>query len=105
VIVAVEGPSAAGKTTWCGSQPWPTVPEYWIGATPIAGSDRQDVRQPFRLADNDHVTGIDLAERLHTTEPFNVISLHGSARGHDLAASESRCGQCHRAFPAGTPSL
>jgi hypothetical protein len=28
VIVVVEGPSAAGKTTWCRSQLWPTVPEY-----------------------------------------------------------------------------
>jgi hypothetical protein len=28
VIVAVEGPSAAGKTTWCGQQPWPAVAEY-----------------------------------------------------------------------------
>lgn len=28
VIVAVEGPSAAGKTTWCGQQPWPVVAEY-----------------------------------------------------------------------------
>ena len=28
MIVAVEGPSAAGKTTWCERQPWPTVAEY-----------------------------------------------------------------------------
>jgi hypothetical protein len=28
VIVAVEGPSASGKTTWCEQQPWPVVAEY-----------------------------------------------------------------------------
>jgi hypothetical protein len=28
VIVAVEGPSAAGKTTWCRAQGWPVVAEY-----------------------------------------------------------------------------
>jgi hypothetical protein len=28
MIVAVEGPSAAGKTTWCRRQPWPVVAEY-----------------------------------------------------------------------------
>ena len=28
MIVAVEGPSAAGKTTWCRQQPWPVVAEY-----------------------------------------------------------------------------
>lgn len=28
VIVAVEGPSAAGKSTWCQQQSWPTVAEY-----------------------------------------------------------------------------
>jgi hypothetical protein len=28
MIVAVEGPSAAGKTTWCSQQRWPVVAEY-----------------------------------------------------------------------------
>ncbi|MEJ2865361.1 hypothetical protein [Actinomycetospora flava] len=28
VIVAVEGPSAAGKTSWCAQQSWPVVAEY-----------------------------------------------------------------------------
>jgi hypothetical protein len=28
VIVAVEGPSAAGKTTWCSRRRWPVVAEY-----------------------------------------------------------------------------
>jgi hypothetical protein len=43
VIVAVEGPSAAGKTTWCQGQPFPVVDEYVpTGAEPDGGDkDRQ----------------------------------------------------------------
>jgi hypothetical protein len=40
VIVAVEGPSAAGKTTWCGQQPWPVVDEYAPTGRGPDGADR-----------------------------------------------------------------
>jgi hypothetical protein len=39
VIVAVEGPTAAGKTTWCGQQPWPVVAEYAPTGTEPNGDD------------------------------------------------------------------
>jgi hypothetical protein len=39
VIVAVEGPSAAGKTTWCRQQPWPAVAEYAPTGKEPDGSD------------------------------------------------------------------
>jgi hypothetical protein len=39
VIVVVEGPSAAGKTTWCRSQPWPVVAEYSPTGNEPDGSD------------------------------------------------------------------
>ena len=39
VIVAVEGPSAAGKTTWCRKQPWPVVAEYLPTGGEPDGSD------------------------------------------------------------------
>ncbi len=38
-------------------------------------SINEDLRQPFRLADHNHVTGIDLDERLNTTEGVNVFAL------------------------------
>lgn len=40
VIVAVEGPSAAGKTTWCRKQPWPVVAEYVPTGGEPDGSDQ-----------------------------------------------------------------
>jgi hypothetical protein len=40
VIVAVEGPSAAGKTTWCGQQPWPVVAEYAPTGREPDGADK-----------------------------------------------------------------
>jgi hypothetical protein len=39
VIVAVEGPSASGKTTWCRRQPWPVVAEYTPTGNEPDGSD------------------------------------------------------------------
>jgi hypothetical protein len=39
MIVAVEGPSAAGKTTWCRQQLWPVVAEYAPTGTEPDGSD------------------------------------------------------------------
>lgn len=39
MIVAVEGPSAAGKTTWCRQQPWPVVAEYAPTGAEPDGSD------------------------------------------------------------------
>jgi hypothetical protein len=39
VIVAVEGPSASGKTTWCRRQPWPVVAEYTPTSSEPDGSD------------------------------------------------------------------
>jgi hypothetical protein len=40
VIVAVEGPSAAGKTTWCVQQPWPAVAEYAPTGREPDGADK-----------------------------------------------------------------
>lgn len=39
VIVAVEGPSASGKTSWCRQQPWPVVAEYTPSGREPDGSD------------------------------------------------------------------
>lgn len=39
MIVAVEGPSASGKTTWCRRQPWPVVAEYSPTGSEPDGSD------------------------------------------------------------------
>ena len=36
----------------------------------------EDAGQPFRFADHNHVTGVDLDERLHTTERLNILVLH-----------------------------
>ncbi|MCD2194819.1 hypothetical protein LQ327_15715 [Actinomycetospora endophytica] len=41
VIIAVEGPSAAGKTTWCHQQEWPVVPEYTPTDHEPDGSDEE----------------------------------------------------------------
>lgn len=40
MIVAVEGPSAAGKTTWCEQQPWPVVREYMPSGGEPDGADK-----------------------------------------------------------------
>ena len=45
MIVAVEGPSAAGKTTWCDQQPWPVVAEY----SPT-GQEPDDADEELRAA-------------------------------------------------------
>lgn len=39
MIVAVEGPSAAGKSTWCARQSCPTVPKYTPTGNEPDGSD------------------------------------------------------------------
>lgn len=39
MMVVVEGPSAAGKTTWCRQQPWPVVAEYATTGLEPDGSD------------------------------------------------------------------
>lgn len=39
MIIAIEGPSAAGKTTWCARQSWPVVPEYTPTGDEPDGSD------------------------------------------------------------------
>lgn len=39
MIVVVEGPSAAGKTTWCKRQPWPVVAEYAATGNEPDGAD------------------------------------------------------------------
>jgi hypothetical protein len=41
MIVVVEGPSAAGKTTWCQQQPWPVVAEYAPPGVEPDGSDEE----------------------------------------------------------------
>lgn len=51
MIVAVEGPSAAGKTTWCRQQPWPVVAEYAPAGTEPDGSD-EDRRAAYWVAVN-----------------------------------------------------
>ncbi|WP_111510576.1 hypothetical protein [Mycobacterium kyogaense] len=45
MIVAVEGPSAAGKTTWCRAQPWPVVPEYTPTGREPDGADKDQQAQ------------------------------------------------------------
>ena len=36
----------------------------------------EDLCQPFRFADHQHVAGVDLDEGLYTTKGFNVLTLH-----------------------------
>lgn len=51
MIVAVEGPSTAGKTTWCGQQPWPVVAEYVPTGKEPDGSD-EDRRAAYWVGVN-----------------------------------------------------
>ena len=51
VIVAVEGPSASGKTTWCRRQPWPVVAEYTPSGSEPDGSD-EHLRAAFWVGVN-----------------------------------------------------
>lgn len=51
MIAVVEGPSAAGKTTWCRHQPWPVVAEYAPSGAEPDGSD-EDRRAAYWVAVN-----------------------------------------------------
>lgn len=51
MIVAVEGPSAAGTTTWCQQQSWPVVAEYAPTGAEPDGSD-EDRRAAYWVAAN-----------------------------------------------------
>ncbi|RZT86801.1 hypothetical protein EV383_3700 [Pseudonocardia sediminis] len=70
VIIAVEGPSAAGKTTWCSRQPWPVVAEY----QPTGHEPPDDVDESRRAA---YWVDVDVGRwgRARTLERGNPIVL------------------------------
>ena len=52
----------------------------------------EDLGQPFRFADHQHVAGVYLEECLNSAKRVNVLALHLWSRVRDPAESKSTCG-------------